>query len=415
MNKPTRLRPLRRRTLLFATGSLIATPAIVRAQGRNGVALVIGNSKYKFESALPNAKRDVQDVAKAFEALGLKTELAEDLGRDALKPAIERLGALARNANFTALYFAGHGAWWKGTTHLVPVDTDLTEPERAIPELMSMVDVGKALSGAKAGMAILDNCRNSPMGGWRQRAARLDAALTRDNAKAALRGFRNGLLMFSTQPGCVALDGPAGQKSPFATAFIQELAGSSIDLQAFPGKVRRRVLLATEGQQLIWDAETFDQSFSLTTTGKPPAAGSGSAHDPSRVIELDNTYAFAQQHGLLLPSGMVAYRPPAGSPDMQKVGTYKAEINASQNVFIVLCAPDADSAEFIFAGKAKIAGEWQPYWRFVTAKTGGNTLTFKYADGSGGHIDWRDRNSGTITMESFVQAGKQFRITRLDG
>ena len=36
-----------RRAALIGAGSLLATPAIVRAQGQNGVALVIGNSKYQ--------------------------------------------------------------------------------------------------------------------------------------------------------------------------------------------------------------------------------------------------------------------------------------------------------------------------------------------------------------------------------
>ena len=63
---------------------MLAAPAIVQAQGQTGVALVIGNSKYKWEASLPNAKRDATDVAKAFQALGLKTELVQDIGRDAM-------------------------------------------------------------------------------------------------------------------------------------------------------------------------------------------------------------------------------------------------------------------------------------------------------------------------------------------
>mgnify|MGYP003349581956 CR=1 FL=1 len=39
---------IKRRTLLASTAGLFAAPSIVRAQGAaNGVALVIGNSKYK--------------------------------------------------------------------------------------------------------------------------------------------------------------------------------------------------------------------------------------------------------------------------------------------------------------------------------------------------------------------------------
>jgi hypothetical protein len=41
---------LTRRALLGGTGGLLATPAIVRAQGQAGVALVIGNSRYAWEA-----------------------------------------------------------------------------------------------------------------------------------------------------------------------------------------------------------------------------------------------------------------------------------------------------------------------------------------------------------------------------
>ena len=57
---------LRRRGVLLGSGALLAAPAIVQAQGQTGVALVIGNSKYKWEASLPNARRDATDVAKAF-------------------------------------------------------------------------------------------------------------------------------------------------------------------------------------------------------------------------------------------------------------------------------------------------------------------------------------------------------------
>ena len=87
---------VRRRGVLLGSGALLAAPAVVQAQGQTGVALVIGNSKYKWEASLPNAKRDATDVAKAFQALGLKTELVQDIGRDAMFAALEKFKAMVR-------------------------------------------------------------------------------------------------------------------------------------------------------------------------------------------------------------------------------------------------------------------------------------------------------------------------------
>src|SRR5471030_2235383 len=96
---------LGRRKLIAFTGGLLAAPAIVRAQGGKGVALVIGNSKYQWESSLPNAKRDSSDIAKAFQAMGLKTELLENAGRQATLGALDRLQSAIQPGAFAAFYF----------------------------------------------------------------------------------------------------------------------------------------------------------------------------------------------------------------------------------------------------------------------------------------------------------------------
>ena len=99
----------------------MASPAVVRAQGQaSGVALVIGNAKYKWEAPLPNVKRDAPDIARAFQALGLKTELLQDAGNDAMRQALDKFATSSRGANLAAFYFAGHGAAWDKDTYLVP-------------------------------------------------------------------------------------------------------------------------------------------------------------------------------------------------------------------------------------------------------------------------------------------------------
>ena len=113
---------MKRRTLLaVGTGSLLAAPSVIRAQASNGVALVIGNSKYQWEAALPNVRRDAPDIAKSFQALGLKTELIQDVGRDGLLAALAKFKSAASGANLAAFYFAGHGVTWAKQTYVVPV------------------------------------------------------------------------------------------------------------------------------------------------------------------------------------------------------------------------------------------------------------------------------------------------------
>src|SRR5476651_1914259 len=178
-----------RRGVLAGAAGLLATPAVVRAQGQSaGVALVIGNSKYRWEASLPNVKRDAPDVAKRFQALGLKTELLQDAGQDAMRAAVDIFAAASRGANLAAFYFAGHGASWDKDTYLVPVDADLGNPS-TVQSLLRVRSISDATKEAQHRLLVFDSCRNNPADGWRQRAAAAGSIVTKNElAATALQG-----------------------------------------------------------------------------------------------------------------------------------------------------------------------------------------------------------------------------------
>ena len=415
-----RVRRIGRRALATGVGSLLAAPAIVRAQGPNGVVLLIGNSKYQFEAQLPNVKRDVHDVAKSFQALGLKTEIHEDLGREAMLRILEKFGSTTSGMKLGAVYFAGHGVFLKGISHFVPIDVDLSDEISA--KVISPLAIGKAVLGAEHRLVILDNCRNNVDGGRRAREEKNAQSMSPGLANVLLLQQPNALWLCSTQPGNIALDGPAGQNSPFASALMRELAGPSVDLLALPAKMRRSVLLATEGQQLTYDLSTMTAPFPLTVTGKPITRHSGPSFDPSRVIELNNAYAFAEKNELYLPPGLIAYRPPNSSPDAHMAGAYAGEIRVSVGergtaivpvVYIVLSLPGSDTAEIVATSKQWTGSLNGPYWRYVTgARTGDKMSVPSFsAGGSATELWWRDRDPMTIT-----QSGRSASpLKRLDG
>ena len=133
---------LKRRAFLGAASALAWPAPAIRAQGKtSGVALVIGNSQYRWETSLPNVRRDAPDVARCFQSFGLKTELLQDAGQDAMAAAIDRFRSLSSGASFAAFYFAGHGASWDQDTYLVPVDADLATPE-TVKRLLPVRGIG---------------------------------------------------------------------------------------------------------------------------------------------------------------------------------------------------------------------------------------------------------------------------------
>ena len=420
-----------RRQALAGAGALLASPTIVRAQGKaGGYALVIGNSKYQWEASLPNVKRDAPDIARCFESLGLKTELVQDVGRDAMNQALDRFKAgIGRGANLAAFYFAGHGAAWAKDTYLVPVDADLSSPNTQ--SLIPVPGIGQGMGKAGHRLMVFDNCRNNPADGWRQLEAERAASVNLDKQRENLANRSpNTLSLFSTAPGRVALDGPPGENSPFAAALLRQLEEPSVDFQSLPAKMRRDLLVATQGKQVLWDTSTYHEPFMLHgAANRQPGAGRSSwAADPSKIVELPKAYAFAAEHGLYLPPGLISHRPAANSRDAQKIGSFSYIGQSPQGrepqLLIVMSVEEKRTAEIIQAGKNNGV-----YWRFVTGTLTNERLEYVPRDGAMRFLfDWKDANSGSLTQMPGDRAGMggsggggkggkpyNTQFTRLDG
>jgi hypothetical protein len=410
-------RPLGRRIVLASAGSLFA-PAIGRAQGANsGAALVIGNSKYQWEASLPNVRRDAPDVTRTFQGLGLKTELVQDAGRDAMLAALARFGAAVGGARQAVLYFAGHGAIWENRTYVVPMDADLSDPS-GVRTLIPVHDIIASMDRASCRLLALDSCRNNPADGWRQRRAEEKARRHQSEGADRERDPPNTMMLFSTTPGRVALDGPAGDNSPFAAAFMHQLEAPSIDLQGLPAKLRRDLLIATDGRQVLWDRSNYDQPFVLAGT-KGARVGSGSRQDPSRLIELGNAYAFAQQSGLPMPPGLVACRTPGAARDGQIAGSFKyMGANNDPAVLVVLAASADQGAEAVLSARDN---KGNASWRFLHGALPGGELELDHPDGNERLMfKWSDANAGKVTILPGGNKTHGSRVisgafTRLDG
>jgi Caspase domain len=405
-----------RRSIVVGIAGLLAAPAVVRAQGQTGVALVIGNSKYQWEASLPNVRRDVPEIAKRFQALGLKTELVQDVGRDAMRRAADTFIASSRGANLAAFYFAGHGAAWGKATFLVPVDADLSDPS-TVKSLLPVASFRDGMGAAAHRLLVFDNCRNNPADGWGQREV---ADYSGNYIGNVNTGAPNTLTLFSTAPGRVAVDGPAGDFSPFALALMRQLEAPSVDLQTLPSSLRRDLLIATEGRQVAFDDNTYQQAFVLKGAGgKGPAAGrSGWASDPSRIIELPNAYAFAQQSGLLLPAGLIAHKPAGKSADAHKVGAYKStDAFGGPAVVIVLSVEEQASAEVIMSLHSRTTGN--SGWRFMRGTLSGRSIqVVPSTKAKPFDMTWIDANSGRMGTSGGYGGNKASGgtpFTRLDG
>jgi hypothetical protein len=414
----TEHRAIGRRAMLAGGGSLLAVPAYHARAQTTGVALVIGNSRYQWEAPLPNVKRDAPDIARRFQAFGLKTELVQDVGRDAMRQALDKFASASNGASLSAFYFAGHGVTTDNGTFIVPLDADLSSPTGVKDLIGVQAAVGRMATAANR-LLVFDNCRNNPADGWRQRAVDQSAASRQAEGSARQSDPPNTIVLFSTAPGRVALDGPAGQNSPFAASLLRQLAGGSVDLLALSGKLRRDLLIATEGRQVLWDRNTYQQPFLITGPAAAQAVNRvGWSADPSKIIELNNAYAFAQQNGLTMPPGLLAHRPPAGSRNGQKVGSFKFNnFNQDPSILTVMSVEEQQNAELVVISRDN---QRRAKWRFLRGALSDDGIEFVHPDGNMRmSFRWSDAASGRLSILPEGVKGNARTVTgsfaRLDG
>ena len=132
-------------------------------QGRR-VALVIGNSEYRGVPALPNPKRDAATVADALRRTGFQSvTLANDLTREQLIDRLKKFAVESDGADWSLVYFAGHGIEVGGQNYVIPVDAKLAADRDVQFEAVQLEQVMAATEGAKKlRLLLLDACRENP-------------------------------------------------------------------------------------------------------------------------------------------------------------------------------------------------------------------------------------------------------------
>jgi uncharacterized caspase-like protein len=215
------------------------------------VALVIGNSAYNNAPALPNPARDATAVAGALQGLGFQSVVVEtNLGREKMIDALRNFARQAQSADWALVYFAGHGMEVGGTNYLLPVDasieSDLDMPFAAVPleQVLNATDRARKLR-----LVILDACRNNPFANKMTRTAGVSSRSVVDRGFARVEPDAGTLVIYAAKDGQTASDGD-GANSPFATAFLKNLARPGVEVRRLFDNVRDDVQELTRQRQL---------------------------------------------------------------------------------------------------------------------------------------------------------------------
>ncbi len=150
--------------------------------------------------------------------MGFNVVVRRDATRADMTEALRDFSERIRNADVALFYYAGHGLQMEGENYLLPVDAKIETPADVRFNTINLTDVQQEMAGAqRANIIILDACRNNPFAAKLSGKGRAigERGLGRVDATGA-----GSLIVFSTQPNNVALDG-SGRNSPFAAALAE--------------------------------------------------------------------------------------------------------------------------------------------------------------------------------------------------
>jgi len=218
----------------------------------NYKALVIGNSRYRFQPALETAARDAREIAHLLEnRYGFEVNLLQDAERHDIVSALADLAAAANEQDNLLIYFAGHGQLLGSDRagNWLPVDAQPTDTSQWVS---TRYDVAQLLGPSRARhvLVIADSCFSGSLAGTAaaqptaEQAS--DRAPTREEVLAAL-GRRSRLVLTSGELAPVADSGGDGH-SIFSGALLEVLRSNQevLSAESIYGRLTSRVHEASE-------------------------------------------------------------------------------------------------------------------------------------------------------------------------
>lgn len=233
------------------------------------IALVIGNSDYKYFKKLQNPASDIALISEAFKSSGFdEVYIERDLSRDNLLRALRDFSKRAASSSWAVIYYAGHGVEVDGLNFIVPIDAPISDVRSFSDYAVSMFEFTQSAEGAsELPFLIFDACRDNPfdqsIGGQTQiesfRTSTVAPVITTKRSPIKSIGLARiepnpGMLItFSAKSGQRALDG-SGKYSPFASAFANRISEK-------PGAELRR-LVAIVSEDVLNRTNQMQQPFS---------------------------------------------------------------------------------------------------------------------------------------------------------
>lgn len=212
---------------------------------------------------------------------------ALDAGKPQFDSALRTFADKLANADIALFFYAGHGLQVGAQNYLVPVDAKLDRERDLEFEAVKLDFVLRQMEIDREGrtsIVILDACRDNPLSRNLARSMGTRSTAIGKGLAAASTG-RGTFIVYSTQPGNVALDGD-GRNSPFTTALVRHMSVKGRNLPAMMIEVRKDVVSATGGKQVPWDHSALTSDFFFLPDGGTRPAGTAAPAPSPEVAAL---------------------------------------------------------------------------------------------------------------------------------
>lgn len=255
-------------TMLLAALVMAAASGGAEAARR---AFIVGNASYQHAAALANPANDARDLAARLRELGWEVTVQFDASRSALLKGFATFSAALKPDDLSLVYFAGHALQIGGENYLAPVDAVAKSEDEVrrqfVPLNALLADLSRL---TRTRIVILDACRDNP---FADGIARTEGTRSLGTAKGLARVYAGvgSFIVYSTQPGNVALDG-SGRNSPFTKALLDHMALAGADVHAVMRRVRADVQQDTREQQIPWENSSLIDEVAFASGGPSPTA-----------------------------------------------------------------------------------------------------------------------------------------------
>ena len=250
----------------------VTTGSMASAQQGARFALVIGNAKYPdADIPLKNAISDAHAMAKELRREGFDVDVGENLKKDAMRSAFDRLYGKIRSGSVALVFFSGYGIQSNRQSYMIPIDAqiwtenDVRRDGFSIDSMLNEMNV----KGAKVKIAIINASRRNP---FERRFRPVAAGL------APVIAPRDSMIMYSAAPGTVSSDSAADQ-SVFVDQLVKEMRSPGLTGEEVFIHTRLGVTKASRGEQTPWFSSSLAEEFFFTAGARAKPSFPQISHD----------------------------------------------------------------------------------------------------------------------------------------